>query len=824
MENRPSSFDSKEFAALDIKALISKILSYWKWFVVSLVVAYFLTKYINGYQQPIYSMSSLITVKEEKNPIFSSSTNIAFNWGGPSDKVETIKTILQSRTHNEKVVQEMQYYIDYLQEGKHRMQDIYGRVPFKVIVDTTKYQLSNTLLKLEFLSEDRVKLSIDYANNPNRSLLNYHNSKRQVFTAPNNTYSQEFPIGKIQTDFLSITLDVFRKPQLGKEYFIRFKSFNGTVGHYKNIRVATAKKGTSLMTLSLVGPNKNRLVDYINTTVEILAKDAIEAKIKYAVKTKQYIDTVFEDESNNLKKIEKDLGDFKKQQNIYNLSTEGSAIFSELLQLDSKKRHYQDRLVYFQTLKTYINSHDSFDENTVPVPAVLEMEDGKISQSIGDLVSKSKMRETLLQSVTSDYPPLKQLNADIELERNSLLENLSMLYIETNKNLKRDENRLNSLQFKLNKLPEKEQKLLSYERRYAITEQTYNYLKQKSWEAGTAIASNVSDIKVIDNAKDIGGGYLSPNKSRNTMIGFALAIILPLVLIVISAFFNNKIQTVEEVETKFRIPILGVLGSHNEKSNLIVFNKPKSALSEAYRALRSNVQFMLKRNADSHILLFTSSISSEGKTITAINLASVLALSGKKTILVGVDLRKPKIAEEFGLSKKVGLVHYLINKKKPEEIIQKTEYENLDILLSGPVPPNPAELLMSEATSNMLDYLRTKYEYILLDAPPIGAVSDAQELFKYADAILYLVRQGRTDIGALKMIETKYKRGDVKNISYILNDFAFSKRHSFGYGYGGYGYGYGGGYGYGYGYNNQEKESFFKRIFNRKTWRFNSKA
>ncbi len=807
MENQSSPFDFNEFSALDIKALLLKILSYWKWFIVSLLVAYFVTKYINAYQQRIYSLKSLITVKDEQNPIFSSSTNIAFNWGGPSDRVETIKTILQSRTHNEKVVQEMQYYIDYLQEGKYRMEDIYGHIPFKINIDTTQFQLINTLIKLEFLSEKMVKMSIDFGDNLNRKLLNYHSVEPRFYLVPNENYSQEFSIGFIQTDFLSFNLNLFGKPQLNKEYFIKFKDFNETVGHYRGIKVTTAKKGTSLIELGLEGPNKNRIVDYINTTVKVLEKDQIAAKIRYAVKTKEYIDTLFEAMSGNLRTIEKDLGDFKQKQNIYNLSAEGSAIFKDALQLDTQTEHLQDRLDYFKSLEQYIKSHRNFDVNTVPVPAVLEMEDSKISQSIGVLVTKYKMRETLLQTVTPDYPPLKQLDSDIKLERNALLENLSMLYLETKKRLSKVKKRLKTNQFKLRKLPQKEQKLVSFERRYAITEQNYNYLKQKSYEAGTAIASNVSDVKVIDTAKDTGQSFFKPNKSFNTLVGFLLALVLPLVFILINEFFNNKIHTVEEVENSYKIPILGVVGTKKEKTNLVVFNNPNSAMSEAYRALRSNVQFMLKRGAKSHVLLVTSSISNEGKTLTAINLASVFALSGKKTIIVGVDLRKPKIAEDFDLNNKLGLVHYLINQKQPEDIIQKTKYENLDVLLSGPVPPNPSELLLSEATPKIMDYLREKYEYIILDAPPIGAVSDAQELFQYADIILYLIRQGHTDKGLLKMIETKYKRKEVANISYVLNDFTFSKRHGYGYGYGGYGYGY----------YNKEKEPFYKRIFNRKS-------
>jgi len=813
MENQNTPFNFNEFSTLDIKALLSKIVSYWKWFLISFILAYFITKYINEYQQRIYSLESLITVKDEQNPIFSSSTNIAFNWGGTSDQVETLITILKSRTHNEKVVQEKQFYIDYLNEGKYRLEDVYGKLPFEIIIDTTQFQLINTLFKLEFLSNTKVKLSIDYEEDFEKTLLQYHTSKKQIYSEVNGNYSQEFPIGKIETDIFSFEIKLHGKPQLNKPYFIRFNDFNKTVSRYRNVKVATAKKGTSIIELRLEGTNKSRIVDFLNSTIKRLEKDQIEAKIRYAVKTKEYIDTLFEDMSGNLKTLEKDLGDFKKKQGIYNLSEEGTALFQDAIELDTKSQHLQDRLDYFISLKSYIQTHESFEANNIPVPVVLDMEDTKISQSIGALVAKYKVRENLLQTVTSDYPTVKALNSDIELERNALLENLSMLQLETGKNLSKLNKRLDKNQFRLKKLPQKEQKLLSYQRKYAITEQNYNYLKQKSYEAGTAIASNVSDIKVIDTAKDTGQKYFSPNKKMNVLIGFLLAFLLPLMYILINEFFNNKIHTVEEVENAYKIPVLGVIGSKTEKTNLVVLEKPKSVIAEAYRALRSNVQFMLNREAKSHIMLLTSSISGEGKTLTAINLASVFALSGKKTVLVGVDLRKPKIAEDFGLTNKVGLVHYLINQKTPEEIIQKSSHENLDVLLSGPVPPNPSELLLSKETAVLMEYLRERYEYIILDAPPIGAVSDAQEMFQYADTILYVIRQGYTDKGLLKMIESKYERKEVSNVSYVLNDFTFSKRHGYGYGYG---YGYGG-YGYGYGYYEKKKEPFYKRIFSKKS-------
>lgn len=809
MENQNTPFDFNEFSSLDIKALLLKIVSYWKWFIISLILAYFVIKYINDYQKRLYSIDSLITVKDEQNPIFSSSTNIAFNWGGTSDQVETVKTILKSRTHNEKVVQEKQFYIEYLREGKYRLEDVYGKTPFRISVDTSHFQLINTLFKIEFIAASKVRISINFGENTKKELLNYHTSKKQIYSINERIYNQEFPIGKIQTDFFSFEIKRLGTLQLNKEYLVRFNDFNATVGRYRNIEVKTAKKGTSLIQLKLSGTNKNLLVDYINSTVKVLEKDQIKAKIRYAVKTKDYIDTLFNAISGNLKTIEKDLGDYKKQQNIYNLSEEGAVLFNDATSLDAQIQHLNDRLDYFQNLNSYIRKHEKFDSNSIPVPVVIEIEDSKISKSISTLIAKYKLRENLLQTVNSDFPTIKAINSDIELERNALLENISMLRVETANRLSRIKSRLNINKNKLKKLPQKEQKLLSYQRKYAITEQNYNYLKQKSYEAGTAIASNVSDIKIIDTAKDIGQTYHSPNKKMNMLVGLLIALLMPLLFVLLKEFLNNKIQTVEEIEKGFKIPILGVIGNKTQETSLVVLDYPKSVIAEAYRSLRSNLQFMLKRETKSHVILLTSSISGEGKTLTAINLASIFALSGKKTILVGVDLRKPKLAEDFGLNNKIGLSHLLINKKTIEDVVQKSTHDNLDVLLSGPVPPNPSELLLSAETSKMLTYLREHYEYIILDAPPIGAVSDAQELFQYADNILYLIRQGYTDKGLLKMIETKYERKEVTNVSYVLNDFTFSKRHGYGYGYGGYGYGYG--------YYEKEKQPFYKRIFQKKS-------
>ncbi|MDB2556110.1 polysaccharide biosynthesis tyrosine autokinase, partial [Flavobacteriaceae bacterium] len=360
----------------------------------------------------------------------------------------------------------------------------------------------------------------------------------------------------------------------------------------------------------------------------------------------------------------------------------------------------------------------------------------------------------------------------------------------------------------------KEQGLLKYQKEYEFSEFYYSYFKQKKYEANAAIEASVSDVKVIDTAIDLGQKPIYPNPTFNYLVGIMLGIVLPLFYIIIRELLDNKIRTIDEIEKQYNIPILGAIGRNKGINNLVVFDRPKSIVAESFRALRSNMQFLFKNSTDNSVkkraktLLLTSSVSGEGKTMISINMATVFALSGKKTVLIGMDLRKPKIFDDFEFNNDIGVVNYLINQKTISEITIKTKIPNLDVILSGPIPPNPSELLISENCDRFIQELEKEYDYIVIDTPPIGLVSDALELFKYSDAICYVIRQDYSERGMNAIIDTKYKNKEVSNISYIFNDFKSKNKHGYGYGYG---YGYSEVYGNGY-HEEEEPETLIKKI------------
>ena len=277
---QPDKFDINidQLKSFDVQEYLIKVISNWKLFLVTLIIGLLIASFINRYKQKNYSLNSIITVKEEQNPLFSSNTNIAFNWGGPSDKVETVITILKSRSHNEIVVDSLKYYIDYLKEGRFRMLDIYGNQPFVLELDSLSYNMLNTPIKLAFLDNELVELSAVFEDD-NLSLMNFHSKKSKKFVPEIKTFNEQFNIhDTIETPFCRFKINKknFLKSLAGQIYFIRFKSFNGTVRKYQNISVKTLTKGTSIIQLELTGPNKHKIEEYINTTVGVL--DSIQSE------------------------------------------------------------------------------------------------------------------------------------------------------------------------------------------------------------------------------------------------------------------------------------------------------------------------------------------------------------------------------------------------------------------------------------------------------------------------------------------------------------------------------------------------------------------
>src|SRR6187402_725898 len=347
--------DIKDFAVFenhsnfDFKGFLIKILSYWKWFLLSIFIALMIAYQVNIRKEKIYGIETLISVKEETNPLFTSSTNLVFNWGGASDQMQTISTTLQSRSHNELVVDKLQFYIDYLVQGKYNLIDAYGAVPFHLDIDKKEGQVTGNLIGIKFITENEYELRIPFEGK-SVSLIHYSDNSNSNTSVVEGEFVKRYKVGqKVSLPFLNWKLQINDNPGLykGNEYFVRFNSFDGTVSNYRNIDVKIDDKGSSIITLGMQGSNKARMVEYLNSTVNMLIKRQLDGKNQFATNTINFIDSTLVAMESQLKQTGDELKSFRKDKNIYELEEDRAAKFSDkIVGFDTEKDAVNRKIAY----------------------------------------------------------------------------------------------------------------------------------------------------------------------------------------------------------------------------------------------------------------------------------------------------------------------------------------------------------------------------------------------------------------------------------------------------------------------------------------------
>ncbi|MDX1463653.1 MAG: sugar transporter, partial [Marinirhabdus sp.] len=460
----------------DFKGFLYKLLSYWPLFLVSLAIAFGIAYYVNVRKLPIYKMETLVSIKDDQNPFFTANTSLTFNWGGTTDKVNTAVVTLRSRTHNEHVVERLQYYMKYKRDGEYQKVDAYKQTPFFVEVDTTKPQILGHELKVVFKDSVNFVLSINMEQEGSKSFQIYDESKERVRQfVPAGTYEKAFKIGEdIVTPYFSgrFVPNEDIPVRANKPYYLQFVNFDSAVKGYLSILVNPATEGSSVLRLGLTGKNKARLVDYLNTSVDVLSENMLERKNLFAVKTIKFIDSSLGAKSEELKLVEQELNDFKNENNVFDLSLEGNEIKNKLNTQDLRKEDVRRQLDYFNTLEDYLQTRTDYRD--VPAPSVAGISENSVVTGVGQIVNLAQRRNTLEYSYKEGATPLLDIDRQIDAVKKVLLENIN-----SSKSLKRTElqsinNEIASLEAEMRKLPKEQQDLLKIERRFNLNERIYN--------------------------------------------------------------------------------------------------------------------------------------------------------------------------------------------------------------------------------------------------------------------------------------------------------------------------------------------------------------
>ncbi|MBY0433340.1 MAG: polysaccharide biosynthesis tyrosine autokinase, partial [Cyclobacteriaceae bacterium] len=635
--------------------------------------------------------------------------------------------------------------------------EVYNLLPVKVAYTNLEQQSSSPSFRFKVLDENTYSLAS--AASRDSPQANFHFGKPAVI------------------DKVSILIE--KKPEgvlapyKGLEYVMQIRPSSVVTQEYVNrLSVKWAEKGAGVMNLSIIGANTQKEIDFINAVIENYQEYDLNKKNQTADRTVEFIKNQLVSISDSLRLFEGQLQQFKKNNRTTgDLSIDAQRVYSKIESLEVQRAELIVKGNYYVYLDNYLKESKNLDQ--IILPSSMGINDPVIASLLSKIVD---LQLEIKLYIEKERPT----NPLITNKINRLTDKIKSDFLNR---------QINDAEKQMGYLPLAQRQYISIQRNYSLLENLYIYLMQKKSEAEISKAANVSDLIIVNPPMQLGGA-ITPRISQNYIIGTLFGIAIPLFIFIFIEFANTKVQSKEDIEKFTSIPFIGGIGHKKGEINLEVLRSPKSSISESFRGLRSNLNYFTGNN-EKAVFMITSSISGEGKTFTSINLASVFSLSGKRTLIVGADLRKPKLFRDFEVSNDVGLSSFLAGLASFESVVQKTKYTNLDLVSGGPVPPNPAELLLHKNMTQFMMQAKAAYDYVIIDTPPMAIVTDAYALSSYADHIIFLVRQNYTPKELLRSIEDSFASGKVKNISIVFNDIYKS----------GLGYGYGYSYGYTYSYN-----------------------
>ncbi|HEX2919642.1 MAG TPA: polysaccharide biosynthesis tyrosine autokinase [Bacteroidales bacterium] len=776
--------------SVDLKRYFSLFISNWYWFVVSLFLAISVAYGINRWTEEVYTVSSTLLIKDDQNgaltEIFPGSEGFR-----SMQKVNNEIGILKSFNLNYRVILGLpEFHVVYTSVGRRGIAEtrLYKTAPFIVKFDSLARQKLGEKINIKILSSEKFRLELNGDENYQKDLS---------FGERFNEKGFDFTIN------LRRDIDFNYNQNASNKYYFYFVDPASLANQYRNkLSINPIDKEASLVTLSTAGFVPQQEADYLNTLMKVYLEFGLEYKNQTAAQTIDFIENQLGTISDSLKIAENDLENFRLVNKLINISREGTIIQDKLEQIDSERSRLLIQKNYYQYLKEYV---DSKNENAdVVSPSVIGITDQILIKMVEELAELQKQKKQLSINLNATSEPLLILNANISNARESIRENISNGLSNIEKAIDNSDKRLNNIDYEIKRLPSTERQMINIQRKFDINNTVYTFLLEKRAEAGIAKASNVPDNRIIDKAGFFSSYRIKPKRNQNLMTAIMIGLFLPLLAIVLIYSLNNKIIDKKDIEQATTIPIIGYINHNSQKTELPIVKNPGSTLSESFRSVRTNLKYFL-REKECSVIAVSSTVTSEGKTFVSTNLATIFAMSGKKTLLIGLDLRKPRIHKIFGTTNDTGMSNLLTGREKFESILYKTEIDNLWYAPSGPVPPNPAELIESDYMKSLIDSARKEFDFIVIDTPPVAIVTDALLVSQYTDFYLFVVRQRYSSKNTLELVQELYNRGSIKNLGIVINDISLT-------GYYGYGlrYGYSSGYGYSYGFNYYNQANYGK--------------
>lgn len=777
---------------IDYKKLLADTLRFWWLFALTIALSLFVVYMLHRYAQPVYRASLTLLVEERGSDKPQSNMMEGFGLSSAMRSIENQVAILTSWEMMRMAIGELDFELAYYKTGRVKSTELYGSIPFTVEYDKDASQLLNVPIYLSVQDAQTFRLHIDAESG---STWNYRQQRNGSGTGPIN-FSGSFRFGEwIETPWMRIRIinHNLSRPE-EKAYFFHFNSPDALASAYKaRFTHGRSNDNSSIVRMFVTGHNNPKNVVFLNKLAEVFIRNNLERKNQIATNTIQFIEEQLLVISDSLSVTGNELSRFRTTHQIQSVSAQAGIYFTRLENLAEQTSEKMLMKKYYEYLSTYFSS-DSVFEGTI-APASYPVDHPAISSQIQNLMDLNIERQSIAggPGQIGANPYLVELQNKLEVGRLTLLKALENQTEMVDQELGRIEEERRKTTAELYQFPEKERQLFGIERQFDLNNEVYTFLLRKRSEAQIQKASNTPDHSILEAARPV--GQVSPTVNSDRQKALLIGFLLPALFLLIRQLLNNKIHTTEDIERITKVPVIGHIIHNNKEDSNVVDKHPKSIITETFRRIRSRLDYMVG-DTPCPIIAVSSSMPGEGKTFTALNLASVFAISGKKTLLVGFDMRKPGLSKVLHFEKHVGLSNYLIGQVRLKDIIQESSPGNLYVLPSGAIPPNPSELIGSPKAEELFKELKKQFDIILLDTPPMGVVADGYLLARHADSVVFITRQDFTIREVFAHTIQQMQEEGIKNIGVLLNDIQI-KKGLLSYNYG-YGYGYGNGYGNGY--------------------------
>lgn len=810
--------EEKKGTSLNFQKVFSHLVLNWQWYLISLVICMCGAYLYLRYAQPIYQVSARMLVKDEDKNAGSSvkqmipnmeDFGIMNNSSGFDNEIE----ILQSPVTVHDAVKRLKLYTDYQLDGRIRNQLLYANQPVSVDLDPI------SLDSLDYYMLEGIR-SIQIAIMKKRE--GYHADIELVYNGKvMKEYSEDIDSldTSLRTDYGTISFMSNPKYKTNKED--RFKKGSAllvtirppmevTLGYMQQLNVEPSSKKTTIASITLNDESVIRGVDFINALVLCYNDQANIDKNEIARKTEEFINERLEKIDAELGTTENSLESYKRRNAVTQLEADAAQSLQLSAQYAAHLADINTQLQLLEYLKQYV---DNPENRYKLIPANIGMDDKASTQLIADYNRMVQERNRLMRSASEQSPQVQTLTTALDELEVSIRQAFAQARHSAELQRSSIQGQYGKYQSRIGSTPEQERVLNQIGRQQEVRSGLYLLLLQKREENSISLAATADKGKLI--AMPLYMGQVSPRKGMILGTAFIIGLLIPFVILFVIELLRYRIEGREDVVSLTKVPIVAdvPIASESEKTTagIVVQADKNNQIDEVFRSLRTNVQFMMQENEK--IILFTSSISGEGKTFLAANLAVSFALLGKKVVLVGCDIRRPALGRLFGTSNsKQGLTNLLRAEHVTADLLHKETcnsgvHPGLDLLLSGPIPPNPTELLSRKSLKTVFDLLSEEYDYIILDTAPVGLVTDTLQLARYANVSCFVCRADYTPKANLALLDSLARENKLPNACTVLNGVDMSKRkYGYYYGYGRYGkygrYGYGK-YGYSrYGYGN----------------------